>query len=135
MAIEAVGGKIVSGGKDKRIAIIEAKGGNFKLEKFIDISASFPRSVDFLNGDLLVGLRNGSIIEFKNVLAGDAAEKSILSSHFEGEVWGLELFDDGKKVLTCGDDNQFKEFNTENHTFIRAGKVSDHKPKNAAKVK
>jgi len=89
MAIEAVGGKIISGGKDKRIAIIEAKGGNFKLEKFIDLSASFPRSVDFLNGNLLVGLRNGSIVEFKGALAGDAAEKNILSSHFEGEVWGL----------------------------------------------
>ena len=136
MAIEAVGGKIISGGKDKRIAIIDAKGGNFKLEKFIDISASFPRSVDFMNGNLLVGLRNGTIIEFKGALTADApTEKNLLSSHFEGEVWGLALIDNGNKVLTSGDDNQFKEFNTADHTFIRAGKMSDHKPKNAARVK
>ena len=88
-AIEAVGGKIISGGKDKRVAIIEAKNGNFKLEKFIDLSASFPRSVDLHNGNLLVGLRNGTIAEFKGCLAGDAAEKSLLQSHFEGETWGL----------------------------------------------
>ena len=79
MAIEAVGGKIISGGKDKKIAIIEAKGGNFKLEKFIDLSGSFPRSVDFMNGNLLVGLRNGTIVEFQNALAAEnAAEKAIM---------------------------------------------------------
>jgi len=106
MAIEAVGGKIISGGKDKRVAIIEARGGNFKLEKFIDLSASFPRSVDFFNGNLLVGLRNGSFVEFKNALAADApTEKTLMQSHFEGEVWGLEIIDEGTKILTCGDDN------------------------------
>ena len=47
MAIEAVGGKIVSGGKDKKIAIIEAKNGNFKLEKFIDLSGSFHDQLTF----------------------------------------------------------------------------------------
>ena len=78
MAIEAVGGKIVSGGKDKKIAIIEAKNGNFKLEKFIDLSGSFPRSVDFFNGNLLVGLRNGTICEFKNALAAEAPTEKIL---------------------------------------------------------
>lgn len=134
-SIEAVGGKIISGGKDKRIAIIEAKGGNFKLEKFIDLTASFPKSIDLFNGNLLVGLRNGSIVEFKGAIAGDATENTILASHFEGEVWGLELIDGGSKLLTCGDDNQFKEYSTADHSFIRAGKLSDHKPKNKAKEK
>ena len=135
-AIEAVGGKIISGGKDKRIAIIEAKGGNFKLEKFIDLSASFPRSVDLFNGNLLVGLRNGSILEFKEALTAEApSEKILMQSHFEGEVWGLELIESEKKLLTCGDDNQFKEYNFEEQNCLRSGKLSDHKPKNAAKVK
>lgn len=136
MAIEAVGGKIISGGKDKKIAIIEAKGGNFKLEKFIDLSSSFPRSVDLFNGNLLVGLRNGTIVEFQNALtAENATEKALMQSHFEGEVWGIDLIEDGKKIITSGDDNQWKEFNYENHTCLRSGKLSDHKPKNAAKVK
>ena len=135
-AIEAVGGKIISGGKDKRIAIIEAKNGNFKLEKFIDLSASFPKSLDFFNGNLLVGLRNGSIVEFKEALtAENVSEKILMQSHFEGEVWGLELIESENKVITCGDDNQFKEYNYGDKACLRSGKLSDHKPKNAAKVK
>ena len=134
-AIESVAGKIVTGGKDKKVAIIEAKGGNFKLEKFIDLSGSFPRSVDFFNGNLLVGLRNGTIVEFQNALAGDAAEKAIMQSHFEGEVWGIDLIEDGTKILTSGDDNQWKEYNYTDHSCLRSGKLSDHKSKNEAKVK
>ena len=89
-AIVASEGRLVSGGKDKRICIISAQGGAFKLEKFIDISSSFPRSLDLFNGNLLVGLRNGSIVEFKDALTEEnPAEKVLMQSHFEGEVWGL----------------------------------------------
>jgi len=34
-------GYLLSGGKDKKIAIISTAGGNFKLEKFIDLASSF----------------------------------------------------------------------------------------------
>ena len=50
---------------------MSASNGNFKLEKFVDFSSSFPRSIDFFNGNLLVGLRNGSILEFKDVMNQD----------------------------------------------------------------
>lgn len=77
-AIEAAQGKVISGGKDKRVAIISAAGGNFKLEKFVDFSSSFPRSIDFSNGNLLVGLRNGSILEFKDVMGSDSPVENTL---------------------------------------------------------
>ena len=71
---------------------MSASGGNFKLEKFVDISSSFPRSIDFFNGNLLVGLRNGSILEFKDVMTADSPqEKCLMKSHFEGEIWGLAV--------------------------------------------
>jgi WD40 repeat protein len=128
MAITAVGGKIISGGKDKRICIIEASNGNFKLEKFIDFSSSFPRSLDMLNGNLLVGLRNGSIVEFKDVMnTENPEENTIMKSHFEGEVWGLEIVPDSSNVLTSGDDNQVNVYNYEKKTWERKGTVSDHK--------
>lgn len=57
-------GFLISGGKDKKIAIISTQGGNFKLEKLVDLGASFVRSIDFFNGNLLVGLKNGSIVEY-----------------------------------------------------------------------
>lgn len=77
-SVTASQGKLVSGGKDKRIAIMSASGGNFKLEKFIDISSSFPRALDFFNGNLLVGLRNGSICEFKNVTSEENPTENII---------------------------------------------------------
>lgn len=105
-SIEATQGKLISGGKDKRVCIISAAGGVFKLEKFVDFSSSFPRSIDFFNGNLLVGLRNGSIIEFKDVIGNESPQENcIMKSHFEGEIWGLELVPGQNKVITCGDDN------------------------------
>lgn len=58
-----------------------------------------------------------------------------MQSHHEGEVWGLALVDDGKKVLTCADDNKFLLFNTETRKMERAGKVSDHKSAKSDKLK
>lgn len=49
-------------------------------------------------------------------------------------MWGLEVVDDNH-VLTCGDDNRIMLFNTESRKTERTGKISDHKPKNVAKVK
>jgi len=112
-AVEATQGKLISGGKDKRICIIAAANGSFKLEKFVDISSSFPRSLDFFNGNLLVGLRNGSIAEFRDALTAESpSENVIMQSHFEGEVWGLEIVDGGK-VVTSGDDNKIMMFDYE----------------------
>jgi WD40 repeat protein len=56
--LSSAGGKILTGAKDNKVGIITATGGNFKLEKFVEI-ATMPKSLDFLNGNLLAGLRNG----------------------------------------------------------------------------
>jgi hypothetical protein len=60
--VNASGGKILAGSKDHKVAIITAAGGAFKLDKFVDLGASFPKALDFYNGNLLAGLRNGSIV-------------------------------------------------------------------------
>lgn len=56
-------GKLISGGKDSKIAIHSAVGGEYTLEKTIDLEGSYPKSIDYFNGNILVGLRNGSIYE------------------------------------------------------------------------
>jgi len=118
------------------VCIISASNGAFKLEKFVDISGSYPRSLDFFNGNLLVGLRNGSIVEFQDVMTAESpVEKCLMQSHFEGEVWGLEVLSGQSKVLTCGDDNKIMMYDYETHSFDRKGTVSDHKSANAAKLK
>ena len=135
-SLVCVDGKLISGGKDHRIAIISIAGGAFKLDKFIELSSSFARSVDMLNGNLLVGLRNGSVCEFKNVFEEEKpVEKSLIVSHHEGEIWGICLVDDGKKILTCADDNKFLLYDIESKKYERQGKVSDHKSTNQAKIK
>lgn len=135
-SITASQGKLVSGGKDKRIAIMSASGGNFKLEKFIDISSSFPRSIDLFNGNVLVGLRNGSILEFKDAAnTENPVENTLVQSHFEGEVWGLEVVGAQNKVVTSGDDNKVMMYDYSTKQFDRKGTVSDHKSANAAKIK
>jgi len=133
--IEATQGKLISGGKDKRVCIMSASNGTFKLEKFIDISSSFPRSIDFFNGNLLVGLRNGSILEFKDAMNAGTTENCLVKSHFEGEIWGLEVVDSQNKVVTSGDDNMVMCYDYETKQFERKGTVSDHKSTNAKKIK
>lgn len=86
------------------------------MEKFVDFGTKTQvRSIDILNGNLLVGNKNGSICEFKNVLASEEPkEKILMQSHYDGELWGLEVVDDSH-VLTCGDDNRIMLFNTKTH--------------------
>lgn len=131
-------GRIVTGSKDAKVAIISYGGGNFKLEKLVDLGAAtltVPKSIDFYNGNLLVGLRNGSIMEFKGILEEDAEGKgrTLMQSHFEGETWGLQLVGDNK-VLTCGDDNKLMLFNLETKQCEQTGLVSTNsKPKTTRK--
>lgn len=83
-----------------------------------------------------MGLRNGSIIEFKDALGSDSpVENTIMKSHFEGEVWGLEVVPGSSKVITSGDDNMVLMYDYETKKFDRKGTVSDHKSQNAKKIK
>lgn len=59
------------------------------------------RAVDVMGGNMLAGLRNGDI--WLRPLDGDEG-RVIMSSHNDGEVWGLAAKDG--KILTSGDDNQ-----------------------------
>lgn len=79
--------KVISGGKDGNIVIHSTKGGEYTLEKTISLEAgTYPKSLDYLNGKILVGLRNGNIYEINE----ETEEKRLLlASHHEGETWGL----------------------------------------------
>ena len=78
---------IITGGSDKLICFIDP----------IDLSSlrqipveSVPRSVDF-SKFLLIGLRNGSILEFditKNI------KEIIMQSHHDGELWAATLIEE-----------------------------------------
>lgn len=64
---------MLSASKDFKVGIIQINAGcTFKLEKIIDLAKitlnqhiplGYAKSVDLLNGNILIGLRNGTIIE------------------------------------------------------------------------
>jgi hypothetical protein len=113
--------------------VYSANGGEITLEKSFDLEGSHAKSLDYFNGKILVGLRNGSIWEI-NEASGE--KKLLLASHHEGESWGLEVVPEDKAIMTVGDDNKVMVFDYANRRFLRQGTLSEKKqPKNAAKAK
>jgi WD40 repeat protein len=109
-------GKLISGGKDNKILVHSAKGGEYNLEKTIEFDKSYPKAFDYFNGRILVGLRNGSIYE---VNEATEEKKHLLASHHEGEAWGLEVVPEDNLILTIGDDNKVMVFDYEQKQFLR----------------
>lgn len=72
-----------------------------------------PKSIDFFNNNLLLGLRNGSIMEVKNVMDEKNEIKIHMQSHFEGETWGLAVC--GNRFITSGGDNQILMIDADTH--------------------
>ena len=91
-------GRLFTGGKDGQVCEIDIA--NKAVLKAWDLENPV-RAVDFKDGNFLVGLRNGTIWH-KPAEGGDG--KAIMSSHNDGEIWGLETH--AGKVITSGDDNQ-----------------------------
>ena len=89
----------------------------------IDVGAA-PRSVDLLNGFILMGLKNGSIVEMPWSADGPKKISVVMTSHCDGEVWGLDLveFDGGEmRLITSGDDNRVLTFDPKKHRALAEG--------------
>lgn len=87
-------GELFSGGKDGNVCVIDPAS---KTVKSCTPMNHLVRAIASDNGCLTVGLRNGDIISNGNV---------VMSSHNEGEVWGLDVCPTTGAVCTSGDDNQ-----------------------------
>jgi WD40 repeat protein len=136
----SAGGEIViAGGKDKSLTIFKFAGSLTKLWS-IKCDAA-PLSVDLFNGQLLLGLKNGSIVEMPYTADGKGAPPNvIMTSHCDGEVWGLDMIDiDGAgdiRILTSADDNRILAYKPKEHMALAEGKVADppkKKPKGGYK--
>lgn len=99
-AINAVGDCLYTGGKTGSVMQFQLP--DVTPMKCWENFGSIIRSVDCLNGCLLVSTRNGTIF---NVQAEADERKEIMHSHWDGEVWGLTMADENT-VVTTGDDNQ-----------------------------
>jgi len=91
-------GKLYSGGRDGKVCITNTE--SMECERAVDFGW-LPRAIDVMDNLLLVGLRNGSIIECN---LEDDSMTTYMQSHNDGEVWGLAQ--NGSDICTSGDDNQ-----------------------------
>jgi microtubule-associated protein-like 6 len=125
-------GKLITGGKDSKICIFSARNGECKLEKTLEGFDSYARGLDYMNGRILIGLRNGFIFE-ANEQNDD--RRMLMGSHHEGEAWGLEVVPDAGSIFTVGDDNKIMEFNYHDKRFVRQGIIAPNATKNTEKAK
>lgn len=117
-ALRYADNKIYSGGKDGMVSVINTQ--TLAVEKQISFNGVLIRAIDVIGQKALVGLRDGNIYE---VDLGTQQKKSIMESHSDGEVWGLTVA--GDNVITSGDDNKIKVWNTKSRKCEFTGKISD----------
>jgi len=108
-------GKLISGAKDNKLIIFSTIGGEIKQEKVIEFENSFPKSLDYFNGKILVGMRNGNIYEIDEATE---VKTLLMACHHEGEAWGLDYCEKDKSLFSIGDDNKVLQFNYEQKKFI-----------------
>jgi WD40 repeat protein len=116
--ISAIPGGVVTGGKDNVLIIFTEE---FKEIRRVKVSAC-PKALD-QNGDgsFVVGLRDGTIVEFVN----GTQPRVVMSSHSDGETWGLTICPNTGYVITTSDDNKIMVWDPKNRKCINTGTINE----------
>ena len=124
---KAAGGEVaLVGGNDKSLTIYQFTGGQLTKLWATQCDAQ-PRSVDLFNGNILLGLKNGSICELPWSEGGTAKPNTIMTSHCDGEVWGCDIVSlaGGElRMLTSADDNRVLAYNPKTKMVLAEGVVN-----------
>ena len=131
---DKVGELVIAGGSDKTLSLYKFTG---SLQKMwvVEVAAA-PRSVDLFQGRFLLGLKNGSLVDMPLSTDGSGRQTTVMTSHCDGEVWGLDVqtLDDGSlRLLTSADDNRILCYNVKEHKALAEGLVGAPGKKKAAK--
>lgn len=94
---------------------------------------SSARGIDYFNGKLLVGLRNGLMYEFSE--ANPDAKKLVMAAHHEGEAWGLAIIPEENLLFSIGDDNKIMAYDFVQKKFLNKGTIAVNGSKNQEKIK
>lgn len=119
------------GGKEGTLIALSYQKGELGLIWTIDVGSK-PRSIDYLNDTILLGLKNGSIVEMPMSQDGNSVQRTVMSSHCDGEVWGLEVINlpGGEiRVITSADDNRIICYDGKTHQKLASGSVGEKKAK------
>ena len=116
---------IVTGGKDNRVVVFD-----HELNQQSEVSLqSYAKSldVDQATGNILAGLRDGTIVQIE-----ENTPKILMESHSDGEVWGLAIDPNNGHIVTTADDNKILSYDPKKRVCIARGtinQVAGHKPK------
>jgi len=92
-----------------------------KIKKKFNVG-TMPRAIDQdSEGDIIVGLRDGTILEIK----GEQKLKLHMKGHSEGEVWGLAVCSTTGYVLTTCDDNRILVWDPIKKACIGVGTINE----------
>ena len=116
-AINWVEGKLYAGSRSGMVSVIDSA--SMECLENIDFGM-LPRAIDAKDGNLIVGLRNGSIVQCN---LESKEQTTYMQSHNDGEVWGLAL--DDAFVYTSGDDNQVKKWDPFSRTCVETAIVNE----------
>jgi WD40 repeat protein len=124
---------VFAGGKDKKLTVFKFDG---KLNKLWEVEVdAAPRSLDLFNDQILMGLKNGSLVVMPYTADGKGKPDVVMTSHCDGEVWGLEVIEIAEgdyRILTSADDNRILAYNVGSRQALAEGKVGEP-PKKKAK--
>lgn len=116
-----VEGILYSGFKDGSLSMINTASN--KVERVIHFNGSL-MAVDFMNQRIIVGLREGLIIECN---ATSDERVVLMESHYQGELWGLDTIQ--QTAITQGEDSQVKVWDLANKTCLFSSIVNAEAPK------
>jgi hypothetical protein len=75
-----------------------------------------------------LGLKNGSLVEIPWTADGKGRPNVVMTSHCDGEVWGLDVVDLGGgelRMITSADDNRILAYNPKTKQALAEGQVAD----------
>jgi WD40 repeat protein len=102
---------LLSGGSDLTVNVCKTDGSKvhtFKVE-------AAPRSLDMINGTILIGLENGTI---QTTPLKQGETQDLIKSHEEGECWGLTPLPGCLMYITSADDNKLLLYDIKTHKVI-----------------
>jgi WD40 repeat protein len=102
-AINWVDDQLFTSASDKTLCVFNSK---LALETKISLP-DVARSIDKQGDKILVGMRNGTIA----IIEGGKITTDLMKSHHDGEIWGLEVLENGD-ILTGCDDNKVMLWDT-----------------------
>lgn len=123
------GGEIVLvGGNDKTLNCYTIDGKSISKTPTWTLQVdSPPRSIDVFNGMVNLGYKNGSLTVMPLTKDGKGTPEVVMTSHCDGEVWGLQVVDiTGKgelRAITSADDGRILTYDIKKHKALAEGSV------------